>query len=94
MAGGHRSVSATLADPGHDGYALVWDGSYFMMNSDIDSSLLTGHKLIVMVCDNGGFAVRVCSSAETTFVSSRSHLGVCAAGIAGWEDFISNLSIV
>ena len=53
-------MSATLADPGHDGYALVWDGSYFMMNSDIDSSLLTGHKLIVMVCDNGGFAVRVC----------------------------------
>jgi 3D-(3,5/4)-trihydroxycyclohexane-1,2-dione acylhydrolase (decyclizing) len=27
------------------------------MNSDIYSSVLTGHKLIVVVCDNGGFAV-------------------------------------
>ena len=50
-------MGATLADPSHEGYALVRDGSYFMMNSDIDSSLLTGHKLIVMVCDNGGFTV-------------------------------------
>jgi 3D-(3,5/4)-trihydroxycyclohexane-1,2-dione acylhydrolase (decyclizing) len=28
-----------------------------MMNSDIYSSVLTGHKLIVVVCDNGGYAV-------------------------------------
>ena len=28
-----------------------------MMNSDIYSSVLTGHKLIVVVCDNGGFSV-------------------------------------
>ena len=28
-----------------------------MMNSDIYSTVLTGHKLIVVVCDNGGFAV-------------------------------------
>ncbi len=33
------------------------DGSYLMLNSDIYSSVLTGHKLIVVVCDNGGFAV-------------------------------------
>ncbi|HEY7764414.1 MAG TPA: thiamine pyrophosphate-dependent enzyme, partial [Aestuariivirgaceae bacterium] len=26
-------------------------------NSDIYSSVLTGHKLIVVVCDNGGYAV-------------------------------------
>ena len=36
---------------------MVGDGSYLMMNSDIYSSVLTGHKLIVVVCDNGGFAV-------------------------------------
>ena len=36
---------------------LVGDGSYMMMNSDIYSSVLTGHKLIVVVCDNGGFGV-------------------------------------
>ena len=28
-----------------------------MMNSDLYSSVLSGHKLIVIVCDNGGFAV-------------------------------------
>ena len=36
---------------------MVGDGSYMMMNSDIYSSVLTGHKMIVIVCDNGGFAV-------------------------------------
>lgn len=36
---------------------MVGDGSYLMMNSDIYSSVLTGHKMIVIVCDNGGFGV-------------------------------------
>ena len=36
---------------------LVGDGSYLMMNSDIYSSVLSGHKMIIVVCDNGGFAV-------------------------------------
>ena len=38
-------------------YVMVGDGGYMMMNSDIYSSVLTGHKMIVIVCDNGGFAV-------------------------------------
>ena len=28
-----------------------------MMNSDIYSTVLAGHKMIVVVCDNGGYAV-------------------------------------
>ena len=36
---------------------LVGDGSYLMMNSDLYSTVLTGHKLIVIVCDNAGYAV-------------------------------------
>ncbi|HSR72610.1 MAG TPA: 3D-(3,5/4)-trihydroxycyclohexane-1,2-dione acylhydrolase (decyclizing), partial [Kiloniellales bacterium] len=48
---------AKMANPGRDVVAFVGDGSYLMMNSDIYSSVLTGHKLIVVVCDNGGFAV-------------------------------------
>jgi 3D-(3,5/4)-trihydroxycyclohexane-1,2-dione acylhydrolase (decyclizing) len=28
-----------------------------MMNSDIYSTVMTGHKVIFMVCDNGGYAV-------------------------------------
>ena len=38
-------------------HVMVGDGSYMMMNSDIYSSVLTGHKMIVIVCDNGGYAV-------------------------------------
>ena len=38
-------------------YALVGDGSYLMMNSDIYSSVLSGKKFILVVCDNGGYAV-------------------------------------
>lgn len=36
---------------------MVGDGTYLMMNSDIYSTVLSGHKMIVVVCDNGGFAV-------------------------------------
>ncbi|MFT6532811.1 MAG: 3D-(3,5/4)-trihydroxycyclohexane-1,2-dione acylhydrolase (decyclizing) [Limimaricola cinnabarinus] len=36
---------------------MVGDGSYMLMNSDIYSSVLSGHKMIVVVCDNGGFGV-------------------------------------
>jgi len=54
IAGG---LGAKMADPSRDVVVMVGDGSYLMMNSDIYSSVLTGHKLIVVVCDNGGFAV-------------------------------------
>jgi 3D-(3,5/4)-trihydroxycyclohexane-1,2-dione acylhydrolase (decyclizing) len=42
---------------GGDTIVLVGDGSYLLLNSDIYSSVLTGRKLIIVVCDNGGFAV-------------------------------------
>ncbi|MGH9133394.1 MAG: 3D-(3,5/4)-trihydroxycyclohexane-1,2-dione acylhydrolase (decyclizing) [Ilumatobacteraceae bacterium] len=48
---------AQMALPDRQVVSFVGDGSYLMMNSDLYSSVLTGHKLIVIVCDNGGFAV-------------------------------------
>jgi 3D-(3,5/4)-trihydroxycyclohexane-1,2-dione acylhydrolase (decyclizing) len=48
---------AKMAQPDREVVALVGDGSYLMMNSDLYSSVLSGHKLIVIVCDNGGYAV-------------------------------------
>jgi 3D-(3,5/4)-trihydroxycyclohexane-1,2-dione acylhydrolase (decyclizing) len=33
------------------------DGSYLMANSDVYSSVLSGHKFILILCDNGGYAV-------------------------------------
>lgn len=40
-----------------DTIVFTGDGSYLMLNSDLYSSVLTGKKLIVLVLDNGGFAV-------------------------------------
>lgn len=54
IAGG---FGAKMATPDAEVFVLVGDGSYLMMNSDIYSSVITGHKLIVVVCDNGGYAV-------------------------------------
>ncbi|MEY3043450.1 MAG: 3D-(3,5/4)-trihydroxycyclohexane-1,2-dione acylhydrolase (decyclizing) [bacterium] len=48
---------AKMADPSRDVIVFVGDGSYLMLNSDIYSTVLTGHKMIVIVCDNGGFSV-------------------------------------
>ncbi|MEP7047003.1 MAG: 3D-(3,5/4)-trihydroxycyclohexane-1,2-dione acylhydrolase (decyclizing) [Ilumatobacteraceae bacterium] len=48
---------AKMARPDDEVITFVGDGSYMMMNSDLYSSVLSGHKLIVIVCDNGGFAV-------------------------------------
>jgi 3D-(3,5/4)-trihydroxycyclohexane-1,2-dione acylhydrolase (decyclizing) len=48
---------AKMARPDDEVIVFVGDGSYMMMNSDLYSTVLTGHKLIVIVCDNGGFAV-------------------------------------
>ena len=48
---------AKMAMEDREVVVLVGDGSYLMMNSDLHSSVLTGHKLIVVVCDNGGYAV-------------------------------------
>jgi 3D-(3,5/4)-trihydroxycyclohexane-1,2-dione acylhydrolase (decyclizing) len=48
---------AKMATPDAEVIVLVGDGGYLMMNSDIYSSVLTGHKMIVIVCDNGGYAV-------------------------------------
>jgi 3D-(3,5/4)-trihydroxycyclohexane-1,2-dione acylhydrolase (decyclizing) len=48
---------AAMARPTGEVYAMVGDGSYLMMNSDIYASVLSGHKVILVVCDNEGYAV-------------------------------------
>lgn len=51
------AVGAKMALPDRDVVSWVGDGSYLMMNSDIYASVLTGNKVIYIVCDNEGFAV-------------------------------------
>ena len=48
---------AKMARPDTDVIAFVGDGSYLMMNSDVYSTVMTGHKVIFLILDNGGFAV-------------------------------------
>ena len=58
IAGGWGArIAQSEAEPDADTIVLVGDGSYLLMNSDIYSSVLTEKKLIVLVLDNGGFAV-------------------------------------
>jgi 3D-(3,5/4)-trihydroxycyclohexane-1,2-dione acylhydrolase (decyclizing) len=54
---GHAMANSGPGGLGGTPIVMVGDGSYMMMNSDIYSTVLTGHKMIVVVCDNGGFAV-------------------------------------
>ena len=48
---------ARLARAEGEVICFVGDGSYLMLNSDLLSSVISGHKLIVVLCDNGGYAV-------------------------------------
>lgn len=48
---------ARLGRPHGEVFVLVGDGSYLMLNSDLYSSVITDQKLIVVLCDNGGYAV-------------------------------------
>jgi 3D-(3,5/4)-trihydroxycyclohexane-1,2-dione acylhydrolase (decyclizing) len=58
IAGGWGARIAQMECRTHgDTIVLVGDGSYLLLNSDIYSSVLSGRKLIIIVCDNGGFAV-------------------------------------
>lgn len=50
-------IAQSEREPDKDTIVFVGDGSYLLMNSDIYSSVLSRKKLIVLVLDNGGFAV-------------------------------------
>ena len=50
-------IAQAEKEPERDVVTFVGDGSYLLMNSDIYSSVLTQKKMIVLVLDNGGFAV-------------------------------------
>ncbi len=58
IAGGWGArIAQSEKEPDQDTIIFTGDGSYLLMNSDIYSSVLTGKKLIILVLDNGGFAV-------------------------------------
>lgn len=53
IAGG---LGAKMALPERDVVVIVGDGSYMMMNSELATSVMYGHKVIVVLLDNRGYA--------------------------------------
>ena len=51
------ALGIKMANPDKEVISFVGDGSYLLYNSDIYSAVITDHKLIIIVCDNGGHAV-------------------------------------
>lgn len=52
IAGG---LGVKMATPDSDVIVVVGDGSYMMMNSELATSVMLGHKIIVVVLDNRGY---------------------------------------
>ena len=52
IAGG---LGVKMARPEREVVVMVGDGSYMMMNSELASSVMLGHKIIVVLLDNRGF---------------------------------------
>jgi|TARA_X000000950_G_scaffold73859_2_gene92136 3D-(3,5/4)-trihydroxycyclohexane-1,2-dione acylhydrolase (decyclizing) len=50
-------IAQSQNEPEKDTISFCGDGSYLMLNSDIYSSVLSNKKLIIILLDNGGFAV-------------------------------------
>jgi 3D-(3,5/4)-trihydroxycyclohexane-1,2-dione acylhydrolase (decyclizing) len=48
---------AAMALPGRTVVSFCGDGSYLMANSDVYGSVLSGHPFVLVLCDNGGYAV-------------------------------------
>jgi 3D-(3,5/4)-trihydroxycyclohexane-1,2-dione acylhydrolase (decyclizing) len=53
IAGG---LGVKMAEPDRDVHVVLGDGSYLMLNSELATSVMLKHKLIVTVLDNRGFA--------------------------------------
>jgi 3D-(3,5/4)-trihydroxycyclohexane-1,2-dione acylhydrolase (decyclizing) len=52
IAGG---LGVKMAHPDREVFVMVGDGSYLMMNSELQTSVMLGRKLIVTVLDNRGY---------------------------------------
>ncbi len=51
------AMARAASHPGGLVTALLGDGSYLMLNSELFSAAFAGHPFVAVVCDNGGYAV-------------------------------------
>ncbi|MGR5142601.1 3D-(3,5/4)-trihydroxycyclohexane-1,2-dione acylhydrolase (decyclizing) [Photobacterium sp. DNB23_23_1] len=52
IAGG---LGVKMAKPDSEVFIMIGDGSYLMLNSEIATSVMLGHKLVLVVLDNRGY---------------------------------------
>ncbi len=88
IAGG---LGVKLAHPGNEVFVMVGDGSYLMMNSELQTSVMLGHKLIVTVLDNRGYGCidrlqRACGGASFNNLLA----DVDARSNGSWVDFAAH----
>jgi len=88
IAGG---LGVKLAHPGREVFVMVGDGSYLMMNSELQTSVMLGCKLIVTVLDNRGFGCidrlqRACGGASFNNLLA----DVDAPANGSWVDFAAH----
>ncbi|MBL6945927.1 MAG: 3D-(3,5/4)-trihydroxycyclohexane-1,2-dione acylhydrolase (decyclizing) [Rhodospirillales bacterium] len=74
-------IAQEQSEPDAQTIVFVGDGSYLLLNSDIYSSVLSGKKLIIIVCDNGGFAVINKLQNNTGNVSFNNLIKDCNLGV-------------
>ena len=88
IAGG---LGVKLAHPDCEVFVMVGDGSYLMMNSELQTSVMMGRKLIVTVLDNRGYGCidrlqRACGGASfNNLVES-----VDGRANESWVDFVAH----
>jgi len=49
-------LGVKMAYPDREVVVMVGDGSYMMLNSELATSVMLGHKIIIVILDNRGFA--------------------------------------
>jgi 3D-(3,5/4)-trihydroxycyclohexane-1,2-dione acylhydrolase (decyclizing) len=89
IAGG---LGVKMARPDKEVIVMVGDGSYMMLNADIATSVLLGHKLIVVVLDNRGYGCihRLQRASGSECFNNMLDDGVPEAGQASDIDFAAH----
>jgi 3D-(3,5/4)-trihydroxycyclohexane-1,2-dione acylhydrolase (decyclizing) len=49
------AIGVRMASPDREVFALMGDGGYLMMNSELSTSVMLGHKIILVLLDNRGY---------------------------------------
>lgn len=83
IAGG---LGVKMAQPQREVTVVVGDGSYLMLNSELATSVMLGHRLTVVVLDNRGFACINRLQQATGGAPFNNRWDDCQSGAAGAPD--------